>query len=252
MKVPEYDSPLIMANRETVVIVGGGAEIGSAIRMALTEDGFRVLTTYRSSPLDNSEDSEGRSTVYSLDVRNHERVTEFFRHVEVTFGAPFGLVYVAGCTREAPIALLQDEAWDEVLAVNLSGAFACIRAAARPMMVKGRGRIVMVGSVSARSGAPGQAAYAASKAGLEALARVAAVEFGRFNVCCNVVAPGAIDAGIFRHVADKFVTKILNRTTLRRLGTPTEVAAAVRFLMQPDAGYLTGAVIPVDGGLTAS
>ena len=154
--------------------------------------------------------------------------------------------------REAPIALLPDDAWAEVINVNLTGAFACLRAVARPMMVGEGGRIVLLGSVSGRIGIPGQAAYAASKAGLEALARVAAAEFGRYGITCNVVAPGAIDAGMFRTVADLAVTRVVTRTSLRRLGTVQEVASVVRFLLASDAAYLTGQTVVIDGGLSAS
>jgi 3-oxoacyl-[acyl-carrier protein] reductase len=238
--------------RPTVIVVGAGCDIGKAIAEALLSDGFRVLATYRKAPAGGPAGGDGSSIAYSLDVTDHRGVTDFFRRVEDEFGPPFGVVYVAGCTKEAPISFLTDEAWDEVIGVNLTGAFACLRAASRPMMVGGAGRIVLVGSVSAGVGIPGQAAYAASKAGLEALARVASAEFGRFGISCNVIAPGAIDSGIFRTVADAAVHKILQRTTLRRLGTPAEVAAAVRFLFNPDAGYITGQTLIVDGGISAS
>jgi NAD(P)-dependent dehydrogenase (short-subunit alcohol dehydrogenase family) len=243
---------MLESQNTTVVLIGAGGEIGTAIGRVLITDGFRVLTTHRNLPSEHPVDEQGHSLAYSLDVTNHQSVSDFFRHIETTFGPPFGLVYVAGCIREAPIALLSDEAWREVIDVNLTGAFACLRAVARPMMVGGRGRIVLVGSVSARIGIPGQAAYAASKAGLEGLARVAAVEFGRFGISCNVVAPGAIDSGIFRTVADAAVLKTVQRTTLRRLGTPAEVAAIVRFLLSPDAAYLTGQTVVMDGGLSGS
>jgi 3-oxoacyl-[acyl-carrier protein] reductase len=187
-----------------------------------------------------------------LDVTDHKSVWDFFQHIETVFGPPFGLVYVAGCLREAPIALLPFEVWSEVINVNLTGAFVCLRSAARPMMVGQGGRVVLLGSVSARVGIPGQAAYAATKAGLEALARVAAVEFGRFGITCNVVAPGAIDAGMFRSVADSAVDKVVKRTSLRRLGTVQEVAGVVRFLLTTDVTYITGQTVVIDGGLSAS
>lgn len=238
--------------KPTVVVVGGGSEIGAAISLGLASDGFRVLTTHRKVPADRAAGEAGPRTAYPLDVTDRQAVRDFFRHVETEFGPPFGLVYVAGCARESPIALLSDDAWDEVLDVNLTGAFICLRAVSRPMMVGGDGRIVLVGSVSSSVGIPGQAAYAASKAGLEALARVASAEFGREGVACNVVAPGAIDSGIFRTVADAAVHRIMRRIPLRRLGTPAEVAAVVRFLFGPDAGYITGQTLTIDGGILAS
>lgn len=239
-------------SKATVVLFGARSEIGTAIVEVLASDGFRVVTTHRKPIPEERTDEQGRPLGYAVDVRDHRRVTRFFEDIEARFGPPYSLVYVAGCLREAPIALLTSEAWSEVLETNLGGAFACLRSTARPMMVAGRGRIILVGSVSASVGIPGQAAYAASKAGLEALARVAAVEFGRYGITCNVVAPGAIDAGMFRQVGERAVMKMVQRTALRRLGTAGEVAAAVRFLLGPDAGYITGQMIVVDGGLLAS
>lgn len=235
----------------TVVTVGSSGDIGTMIGQVLVEDGFRVISTHRKLPSVCPVDEQGRSLCYRLDTTDPHSVVECFRSIDDSFGTPFGLVYVAGCMRDAPIALLSDTAWKEVIDVNLTGAFSCVRAISRPMMVLGRGRIVLVGSVSARLGTAGQAAYSASKAGLEALARVAAVEFGRFGISCNVVAPGAIDSGMFRTVADAAVLRIVRRTTLRRLGMPADVAAVVRFLMRPDAAYMTGQTIVTDGGLSA-
>lgn len=243
---------MLKKKEETVVVIGAGGEIGAAISQALEKDGFRVITTHRNPPAICPTDEQGRRITYSLDVTDHKGVFDFFREVEMAFGAPFGVIYVAGCTREAPITLLSVDDWEKVMDVNLTGAFVCLRAVGRSMMVSGRGRIVLIGSVSARIGIPGQAAYAASKAGLQALAQVAAVEYGRFNISCNVVAPGAIDSGIFHTVADAAVLKVLKRTTLRRLGTNAEIASVVRFLLASDAAYITGQTIVVDGGLSVS
>jgi len=236
--------------RDTVAVIGASGGLGAAIAAALEEAGLRVVRTYRTLPASALDDEPGLH--HALDVTDAGSIAAFARAVEARFGALTGLVYVAGSTREKPLALLQQEEWNGVLDVNLSGAFGCVRALARPMMVQGGGRIVLVGSVSAQIGTPGQAAYAASKAGLEALARVAAVELGRYGLTCNVVAPGAIDSGMFRSVAERAVTNIVRRTALRRLGTPREVAGVVRFLLGPDASYISGQTIVVDGGLLAS
>lgn len=243
---------MVASTALTVVVVGASSEIGSSISRALADDGFRVVTTQRQPPPADALDDDDRPTAFQLDVTAPESVRSCFAAIEATWGPPFGLVYVAGRAKDAPLMLLSDAAWREVIDVNLTGAFSCVRAAARPMMVAGQGRIVLVGSVSARVSAPGQAAYSASKAGLEALARAAALELGRFGVSCNVVAPGPIDSGIFRSVQDAHVRRIVQRTMLRRLGAPTEIAAAVRFLLQPDTSYMTGQTLVMDGGISAS
>lgn len=238
------------AQTKTVVVIGAGGEIGAAIATALETAGLRVVRTYRTLPASAINDEPGLQ--HTLDVTDPASIKRVSQAVEQRFGALFGMVYVAGNTREKPIALLELDDWKQVIEINLTGAFSCLQAVARPMMVSGAGRIVLVGSVSAQLGTPGQAAYAASKAGLEALARVAAVELGRYGVTCNVVAPGAIDSGLFRAVAEQAVTKIVQRTALRRLGTPLEVAGAVRFLLSAEAAYISGQTLVVDGGLLAS
>jgi NAD(P)-dependent dehydrogenase (short-subunit alcohol dehydrogenase family) len=252
VRVDEQSAPgiaqyAVASERGPVVVVGASGDIGSAIQDELELGGLRVVVTHR-----NAAQRADVPSAFRLDARDPDSIRDCLAGIEKSFGTPFGLVYVAGCMRDAPLALLSDDAWSEVLEVNLTGAFRCIRQVARSMMVRGSGRIVLVGSVSSQMGIPGQAAYAASKAGLEALARVAAVELGRFGICCNVVAPGPIDAGMFRTVAEKAVHKVVARTALRRLGTPSEVAGVVGFLLRDEAAYVTGQTIVVDGGLLAS
>lgn len=236
----------------TVLTIGAGGEIGSSICASLAESGFRIVRTQRKASDAGTMDEAGRRLMYELDVTDSKRVHDCLQSVERDFEAPFGIVYVAGCKRDAPLAMLTDAQWREVIDVNLTGAFSVVRAASRSMMAKGCGRIILVGSISGRLGIAGQAAYAASKAGLEAFARVAAIEFGRFGVSVNVVVPGAIDSGMFRTVADGTVKRIVNRTALRRLGNPQDIAAVVRFLLQPEASYITGQSFITDGGLSAS
>ena len=241
-----------MPERATTLVIGGNGEIGSAIRDSLESAGFLVLSTHRNLPTQERRDELGRLLQFALDVTDRASVRKLFEEVDGEFGPVYGLVYVAGYMNDKPIAFLQDDDWQRVIDVNLTAAFTCLRAAARPMMVNGQGRVVLVGSVSSRMGIPGQAAYSASKAGLEALSRVAALEFGRYGITCNVVAPGAIDSGMFINVAEPAVLKIVQRTALRRVGTPNDVAAMVAFLLGADAAYVTGQTMVVDGGLLAS
>lgn len=245
---------MAIARKRMAILIGASGEIAAATGRALVEDGFKVVGTYRKAPevCPWGGGEQNGEMNYTLDVTNSTGVTDFFRRIESTCGAPYALVYLAGRMQDRPIALMSDEVWRDIIEVNLTGAFSCLRAVARPMMVGGEGRIILVGSVSARIGIAGQAAYAASKAGLEALARVAALEFGRYGISCNVVAPGAIDSGMFRKVPDSSVIRTVQRTTLRRLGTAEEVAATIRYLLRADSAYITGQTIVMDGGISAS
>jgi 3-oxoacyl-[acyl-carrier protein] reductase len=237
-----------------VIIIGASGDIGAAIATAAYESGFRIILTYSKSTPINSSNSSGLPGVhwYHLDVTNPTEVKEFLEAVDRDYGPPFALIYSAGLLDDRPLVFTSDELWNKLLTVNLTGAFYCVRGVAQSMMAAESGRIIFIGSVSGRIGQPGQSAYSASKAGLEALCRVIAVELGRYNVTCNVVVPGAIESKMFRTVSDRTIQSVIKVTPLRRLGLTAEVAGIVNYLLSDDAGFMTGQTLVIDGGLTAT
>ena len=183
-------------------------------------------------------------------MRDAAAVDAAFTEIEETFGPVEILVNNAGVTADGLVARMSDEQWQRVLDTNLTGAFHTIRRAT-PKLMRGRwGRIVNVSSVSAHAGRPGQANYAAAKAGLVGLTRAVARELAPRHITCNVVAPGPIVTAMTEDMPDGLARDRWRPTVpLGRLGTPTEVAALVTFLCSEAAGYVTGAIVPVDGGL---
>jgi 3-oxoacyl-[acyl-carrier protein] reductase len=181
------------------------------------------------------------------DVRSVESVNAAFEKIEEALGTVTVLVNNAGVRHDGLALRLSDEDWADTLDANLTGAFNCSRAALRGMVRARWGRIVMVSSVAGMHGNPGQAAYGASKAGMIGLARTLAKEYARKNVTVNAVAPGPVATAMTEGLVDK----IAEAVPLGRPGTVDEVAAAVGFLVSDDAAYVTGVVLPVDGGMTA-
>ena len=237
---------------DTCLILGASGDIGLAISRALIASGFRCFLSHSrkrqfSQPLDKELPGvEWRA----IDLTDHDSVSDLVNEVALMSNNQFNLIYCAGVLHDQPLWSLSPEHWREVMAVNLDGAFYAIRNAYQSLAVGGMGRIVLVGSVSGQRGYPGQAAYSASKAGLEALCRVAAVELGRFGVCCNVIAPGALESGMVRNVTPSVIKSLLSRTPTRKLGTVDHVAHAVLFLLSPMASHINGQTLVIDGGLS--
>jgi 3-oxoacyl-[acyl-carrier protein] reductase len=227
-----------------VLVTGGNRGIGLAIARAFAEAGDNVVITHRSG-----EPPEGLKGV-TCEVTDTASVDAAFTAAEEIFGGPVEvLVANAGITRDTLLMRMTDEEFDSVIDTNLAGAFRCARRAATGMIRKRRGRIVLISSVVGLYGSPGQTNYAASKSGLVGLARSISRELGGRGITANVVAPGFIDTEMTAVLPDDQRKSYLSSIPAGRFATPEEVASVVRFVASDDAAYVTGAVIPVDGGL---
>jgi len=228
-----------------VVVTGASRGIGLAVATWFSEQGDRVVAL-SSSGTDVAPATLSRK----CDVADASAVDAAFSDVERELGDVEVLVANAGITVDQLALRMTDEAWRRVLDVNLSGAFYCARRALRKMVRAHGGRIVFMSSVGAFVGLPGQANYAASKAGLLGLARALAREVASRGVTVNVVAPGLVDTEMLGAIGEQRVSQLSSMVPLGRLATPEEVAGLVGFVASPAAAYMTGALLPLDGGLS--
>ena len=226
-----------------VLVTGANRGIGRAIAQRFVAAGDRVATIYRSGEL-----PPGVLGVVG-DVRDSASVDAAFTAVEAELGPVEVLVANAGVTRDQLLMRMTDEEFDEVLDVNLKGAFRCARRAAKGMIRLRRGRIVLISSVVGLYGGAGQVNYAASKSALVGVARSITRELGGRGITANVVAPGFIDTDMTRALPDATQASYKAAIPAGRFAQPDEVAAAVEFLASPAAAYISGAVLPVDSGL---
>jgi 3-oxoacyl-[acyl-carrier protein] reductase len=227
----------------SVLVTGGNRGIGLAIARRLAAGGDAVTVTSRSG------EQIGGLTVATCDVRDAAQVDAAFKVAEEAHGPVEVVVANAGITRDQLLALMSEESFAEVLDTNLTGAYRVAKRAVRGMMRMRRGRLIFISSVVGLYGSPGQANYAASKAGLIGLARSLARELASRNITANVVAPGFVETEMTGELPEDRRQAILAGIPLGRYASSEEVAGAVAFLAGPDAAYITGAVLPVDGGL---
>jgi 3-oxoacyl-[acyl-carrier protein] reductase len=225
-----------------VLITGGNRGLGLACAQAFAALGDQVAVTSRSGSV------EGFLTV-KCDVTSADEVDAAFSEVEAQLGAPEVVVANAGVTRDGLSMKMSDDAFSSVLDANLTGAFRVARRAIPKMMRARTGRLIFMSSVAGLTGSAGQVNYASSKAGLVGMARSLARELAPRNITANVVAPGPITTDMTAALTDEQRAALVEAVPLARPGTPEEVAAAVTFLASPEAAYITGAVLPVDGGL---
>lgn len=231
-----------MTADRVVLVTGGNRGIGLACARAFQALGDRVAITHRSKPVDDL-------FCLQADVTSADEVDAAFASIEDRWGPVEVAVANAGATRDGLVLRMSDDAFAQILDVNLMGAFRVARRAAGPMVRARKGRIIFVSSVVGLSGSAGQVNYAAAKAGLVGLARSLARELAPRNITSNVVAPGPVDTDMTAALDDARRAAMAEAVPLGRFATPDEVAAAVTFLASQDAASITGAVLPVDGGL---
>ncbi|MBI2170601.1 MAG: 3-oxoacyl-[acyl-carrier-protein] reductase [Chloroflexi bacterium] len=240
---------------KVALVTGASRGIGRAVALRLAQAGARVGVNYRSSrqaaeAVDQAiRDAGSEALLLSADVSNASQVQAIFQELEQAWGGVDILVNNAGLTRDSLLLRMSEEDWDAVLDTNLKGAFLCSKAAARTMVRKRWGRIINISSVIGLAGNPGQANYAASKAGLLGLTRTLARELASRNITVNAVAPGFIDTAMVASLSEEAKAQVRARIPMDRFGTPDDVAAVVAFLATSEAAYVTGQVIGIDGGI---
>jgi 3-oxoacyl-[acyl-carrier protein] reductase len=227
----------------SVLVTGGNRGIGHSIATAFAAAGDKVAVTYRSG-----EPPEGFLGV-KCDVTDSDQVAAAFDKIEAEHGPVEVLVANAGITRDTLLLRMSDDDWDAVIQTNLTGSFRVAKRAAKGMLRMRKGRIVFISSVVGMLGSPGQVNYAASKSGLIGMARSMARELGSRGITANVVAPGFVETEMTAVLPAETQKQYLSQIPLGRFGRTEEIAAAVKWIAGEEAGYITGAVIPVDGGI---
>lgn len=232
-----------MSESRVVLVTGGSKGIGRAMAEAFRDAGYRVAATYRSGGV-----PDGVLGV-TCDITDQGQVDQAFDTIEAELGPVEVLVANAGVTKDTLLMRMSDDDWSDVIDTNLTGTFRVVRRASRPMMRGRFGRVILISSVVGLLGSPGQINYSSSKSALVGMARSLTRELGTRNITANVVAPGFIETDMTAVLGEDTIADYKKRIPAGRLGSVDDVAKAVLFLAGDSAGYISGAVLPVDGGL---
>ena len=228
---------------KTVLVTGGNRGIGYEIAKEFKAAGHTVCVTYRSG------DAPEEFFAVKADVRDSSSITEAFKTIEEQFGPVEVLIANAGITRDTLLLRMKEEDFTDVIDTNLTGSFRVVQRAIKGMLKIKRGRIILVSSVVGLYGSPGQVNYSSSKAALVGMARSITRELGGRNITANVVAPGFINTAMTEVLPEETKQNYLDTIPAKRFAEPEEVARVIRWLASDEANYISGAVIPVDGGL---
>ena len=228
---------------KTVLVTGGNRGIGYEIAKEFKAAGYNVCVTYRSG------DAPEEFFAVKADVRDSSSITEAFKTIEEQFGPVEVLIANAGITRDTLLLRMKEEDFTDVIDTNLTGSFRVVQRAIKGMLKIKRGRIILVSSVVGLYGSPGQVNYSSSKAALVGMARSITRELGGRNITANVVAPGFINTAMTEVLPEETKQNYLDTIPAKRFAEPEEVARVIRWLASDEANYISGAVIPVDGGL---
>ncbi|MDA8073345.1 MAG: 3-oxoacyl-ACP reductase FabG [Actinomycetota bacterium] len=247
---PSDPDPSVTPGR-VVLVTGGNRGIGLACARRFQASGDRVAVTYRSAPPPELDVPAGGRELFPVacDVTAPDDVASAFDRVEAALGPVEVLVANAGITRDTLLLRMDEAAWHDVIDTNLTGVYRVVRRALGPMVRARRGRVVLISSVVGFLGSAGQVNYGAAKAGLVGFARSLAREVGSRGITANVVAPGVVETDMIAVLGDRRRAQLESMVPLGRTATADEVAGAVLFLASADAAYITGTVLPVDGGL---